>query len=441
MSIKQIAKRLLKALPDEGRSVHRVYRRALDARRHHEARKRQREGRWRLPPPDSVLWIDPLRIHLHTNRHTNGSPEKAIDRVFPVDWAIPVVGGDWDLGGIPFEEIEAFKAIQARIREGTAWEKTGYWRECVQLMDSGRTLWDCRNTGELAQRFHYVDSLIASIRQQGLLRHSDVTKAQDPECRTTDDIHVNIGRSGDFLFQDGRHRLAIARVLGLKQVPVKVKVRHEEWQTFREYMYTMVSGSGGAAKDGVLYQSPSHPDLREIPAEHSCEDRLQVLLPHLRLRSGRLLDIGCNLGYFCNGFEQAGLDCTGVEYGPDIAYAANRIAIAEGRHYRVLNADILDPGVFSDLPSSIDVVLALNIFHHFMKTRTDYDRLIALLRRLEPRQIFFEPHRTDEPPMQGAYANLEPDAFVKFVQTHSGLTRADFIHTAPDGRRIYSLYR
>lgn len=442
MPIKQIANNLLRALPDNGRAVRRFYRRLVDARRHQEVRRRQEEGNWRLPPPDAVLHIPPGRIRLLTNYQPAGPAREAISRAFPVDWRQPVVGGDWDRGGIPFAGIEACKAIRDRIRDGTPWQETGYWRESLAFIEAGREVRGCRTAGDLAQRFAYVDALIASIRQHGLLPHDQVGAVQDPTGRVTGDIEVNIGRDGEFLFQDGRHRLAIALELDLESVPVRVKVRHEEWQKFREYMFTMVAGGGGAAKDGVLYQSPLHPDLREIPAEHSCEDRLAQLLPHLRVRSGRLLDIGCNLGFFCSGFEQAGLECVGVEYGPDIAYATNRIAVAEGRRYRALNGDILDPRVHDPIVAQpFDVVLALNIFHHFMKTREDHERLIVLLRKLRPRQAFFEPHRVDEGPMQGAYRNLPPGEFVAFVQEHMQLPHAEHIGTAPDGRSIFSLYR
>jgi 2-polyprenyl-3-methyl-5-hydroxy-6-metoxy-1,4-benzoquinol methylase len=442
MSLKQIANKLLRLLPDDGRSVRRIYRRAVDAQRHRVVRRRQQQGNWRLPPPDAVISVDPARIRLHTNRLEHGAERPPLERAFPRDWPGRVEGGDWDVGGIPFEQIEAYVAIRSRIEEGTRWEETGYWRESLRYIEAGNLLWDCRNAEDLARRFEYVDSLIASIRQHGVLPHAQIGAAQDPAGRLTEDIEVNIGRNGEFLFQDGRHRLAIAKVLGLKRVPVRVKVRHEEWQKFREYMFTMVAGGGGAAKDGVLYQSPVHPDLREIPAEHSCEDRLELLLPHLRVHSGRLLDIGCNLGFFCNRFEQVGLECTGIEYALDIAHASNRIALAEGRRYRVIQGDVLDPQVHDPLlRQPFDVVLALNIFHHFIKTRTDYDRLVVLLGKLKPQQIFFEPHRTDEAPMQDAYANLGAEEFVAFVQKHAGLGRVDLVGTAPDGRRIFSLYR
>jgi hypothetical protein len=76
-----------------------------------------------------------------------------------------------------------------------------------------------------------------------------------------------------------------------------------------------------------------------------------------------------------------------------------------------------------------------------MKTKEDYERLRVLLKKLHPGQMFFEPHRTDEPPMLNAYANLGEKDFVAFVQENAGLPHAQYIHSAPDGRKIFSLYR
>lgn len=442
MSLKQLANSLLRVLPDDGRLIRRIYRRVVDAQRHREVRRRQAAGNWRLPEPDALIRVHPERIGFLTNFQNSMSVQDPLARSFPTDWRDPVVAGDWDVGGMRFTDTEAYRAIGARVRDGVPWRETGYWRESMAYITAGNALWGCRNADDLSRRMDYVDQLIAAIREHGFLSQAEVGGSRAPAGRITEDVEVNIGRDGQFLFQDGRHRLAIALHLGLPEIPVKVRVRHEEWQKFREYMFGMVAGGGGAAQDGVLYQSPLHPDLREIPAEHSCEDRLLQLLPYLKVRSGRLLDIGCNLGFFCNGFEVAGFDCTGVEYGPDIAYATNRIAVAEGRRYRALNGDILDPRVHGPIVATpFDVVLALNIFHHFMKTKVDHDRLVTLLGKLRPKQLFFEPHRPDEAPMQGAYANLLPEDFVAFVQRHAGLPHAEQIGSAPDGRKIFSLSR
>ena len=48
------------------------------------------------------------------------------------------------------------------------------------------------------------------------------------------EILVNIGRDGDIFFEDGRHRFVIAKILRLDKIPVRVFVRHKQWQQKRE---------------------------------------------------------------------------------------------------------------------------------------------------------------------------------------------------------------
>lgn len=43
------------------------------------------------------------------------------------------------------------------------------------------------------------------------------------------EILVDVGRDGELLLVDGRHRLSIAKILGLDEIPVVKHVRHEQW--------------------------------------------------------------------------------------------------------------------------------------------------------------------------------------------------------------------
>jgi hypothetical protein len=52
--------------------------------------------------------------------------------------------------------------------------------------------------------------------------------------RLTDEITVDIGRDGELRFVDGRHRLCLAKLLGLSAIPVVVLVRHAAWLPKRE---------------------------------------------------------------------------------------------------------------------------------------------------------------------------------------------------------------
>lgn len=65
------------------------------------------------------------------------------------------------------------------------------------------------------------------------------------------EIAVDVGRDGQLLFVDGRHRLAIAKILGLDTVPIVFLVRHSSWMEQREIF---------AKDESVL----DHPDLRDM---------------------------------------------------------------------------------------------------------------------------------------------------------------------------------
>lgn len=443
MKLRKKLSALIKYLPDNGRSIKRLYWQVVKAQRHRDIAKLQQSGSWHLPPEDLVLWVDPARIQMHTNFKRDGDATEPRNAVFGFEVpANSVLDGDWDKGGIPFSELRAYQAIKQRIETNTAWRDTAYFKESLGDIEAGRALWGCSSAEELDARFAYIDQLIDSIRAHGVLPSAQVSKIQDPSGRQSDEVEVNIGRNGELLFQDGRHRLAVAQLLGIQRIPVRVRVRHIEWQKLREFLFSMLEGGGGAAKDGMLYQSPAHPDLKDIPAEHSCDDRFEIMKRALKVQQGRVLDIGCNLGFFCHAFEAQGLDCVGVEYGPDIAYATDSIRISESKRFEVVAGDVLDPAVHDKiLKKPVDVVNALSIFHHFLKTRENYERLEALLKKLHPQQMFFEPHRTDEPHMQGVYANLSVEEFLALIQKHTGLDHAELIYTAADGRRLYSLTR
>jgi hypothetical protein len=77
-----------------------------------------------------------------------------------------------------------------------------------------------------------LDALIESIRKKGYLRNSNCyIEGEKKGVRGNfEEITVNIGRDGRYLFQDGRHRLSIALLLGVKQIPIKVLVRHEKYE-------------------------------------------------------------------------------------------------------------------------------------------------------------------------------------------------------------------
>lgn len=437
------AGRLLHALPGEGRVIKATVRKTLVQKELLVGRMRQRLAGISLPDPLTAYHIDPRRIEYATCLD-NGSPDWE-DWVLPQKGSVlPLRGGDWDVLRHRVAEMRICQAVQARVRNGTAWSSTDYYTTAVHQIESGHMLWGCRSRADFDAHCARVDGLIESISRDGY--RSAAERPGDTRIDTATgqaEVLVNLSRDGLPLFQDGRHRLAIALALGLTSIPVQVFVRHAEWQAFREYLLRMAGREdGGASSAGFLYQRAEHFDLAGIPAAHGCEDRWQAIAGHLSsAASGHALDIGCNLGYICHRLEERSYAAVGVEYLPEVAYAARRIAKAAGRRFSVIEGDVLDEATLRPAGTDFDVVVALSIFHHFIKTETGYRRLRELLGRLRIKTLFFEPHRPDESQMQGVYANPEPEEFARLVADWAGLTLIEPIYTAEDGRIVFAISR
>lgn len=404
----------------------------------------RRVGLSRLPNAFQVFWINPSRVQYHTS-YSNASPDWE-DWVFDQRRSVArVQDGNWDKLVHKVSDMRVFRAIEERIKHGTSWESTDFYRDAIGQIERGRVLYECTDRASFTKRCTNIDRLIESISSSGYLQgeipSSDVQPTISPGGYR--EILINISRDGICLFQDGRHRLAIAQLLNVERIPIQILVRHSEWQSFRELMWRMALGSGGASRKGSLYQSPMHFDLEDIPSEHGCQDRWEAIRHNLPEGKGaEALDIGCNLGFFCHCLEGYGYSCVGVEYLPEIAFAAQRIARAEGRHSTFVAGDILAPETLSNIGrTDFSLVIALNIFHHFIKAEERFNRLREFLQRIRADTMIFEPHLPDEPQMEGAFYNPSPTAFVKLIQQWGHFRDAVPVFTAGDGRTVFKLTR
>jgi hypothetical protein len=340
-----------------------------------------------------------------------------------------VLGGDWDLDTVPFESLDVYRGFVERFQKGVPWEQTEFYRRVIDEIAAGKTKWRARTPQEFGDRLNYLEQLYEKIKHEGYKTAKEVSDHQSAWAGEEDEISVRIGRDGDLLFEDGRHRLSIAKLLGLPTVPVKVTVRHRQWFDFvREVEQYAREHSG------KVYNVVPHPDLSHIPALHGSE-RLDLILANLPMDRGTVLDIGAHWGFFCNQLEQRGFDCVAVEAMPQHVYFMNRLKRATNRQFEVVECSIFDYRARSEF----DIVLALYVFHHFLKTKELHDLLIELLGRLKMRSMIFGCHNHDQDGMQDAYRNYEPEEFVKFILQHSNLQKSKLIGHEAGRRAIYLL--
>jgi len=321
---------------------------------------------------DREVWVSPSSI-----RGRYDLPDSVLRNRGP-GW---VIGGDWDLDPSPFEQDMRFKAIRDVVVYGLPWEQTEHYRWAVQRIESGEPMWYCRTREEYEERCRSIERLYERIKTDGYLTQKElrVRRSDSAVGGKGDEITVAIGRHGEFLFIDGAHRLAIAKILDLPKIPVEVVLRHPDWMSFRLDVARYCEAHSGKAAQPLL-----HPDLDNIPSEAQCNVDYGLIKESLGETPGMLVDLGARWGYFCQRFEDAGFDCVAVEPSPDDRAALDRLRVACGKRFLV--TDRLGDSMRQTIAERGPVVLALD------RSRADgreaLRALSAVILSLRPREVY-----------------------------------------------------
>lgn len=393
-----------------------------------------------LPSLEKIFWINPDEIVYHTN-YKSDKFKNIEDRVFDmIKHRNKIKSGDWDKLINKFQDLEVFKAFKERITLKKNWKDTVYYKNLLTDIKNGFSRFSCTNEEELILRFQNLDVLIENINRNGYKEQTKISAEYKNSKRATklssdDEITINITREGKFLFQNGRHRLSIAILLGISKIPVKILVRHKKWVDFRKRLHRVALESGGK-----LYQPALHIDLVDIPAAHDCEDRFESMKNNLTNFEGLLLDVGANLFYFCQKFEELGFKCLGVEKETLNIELGLKILHATDKEYSIIKGNILESNTYEKIINNrYEVVLLLNILHHFLKNCRTYEAMTRWLQNLKSKIIFFEPHLPNEPQMADAYINYNNSEFLTYVMNHTNKKVSKPIFTAHDGRTIFMI--
>lgn len=178
-----------------------------------------------------------------------------------------VKGGDWKQYTTEFAAYDLFQGFLDHFEHGVPWSETSFCqRVSEEAIRDDWEKWGCTNMDEFRASLREYDRLYERIKEDGYKSQKQLQQAgqrgqfgpfpslaNPPEMY---EITVVIGRGGQIMFHhQGRHRLAIAKVLDLETIPVRVRARHREWQEIRD---TVATGDNSIAYD------TSHPDLRYL---------------------------------------------------------------------------------------------------------------------------------------------------------------------------------
>lgn len=171
-----------------------------------------------------VVWVDPADV-AYVTRYCEGleygPDDRGVGAFDKFSRTAAVAGGEWDRPEIRFTDLPIYRGMAERIEHATPWEDTEFFSVYADRIERGDEPWGCSSRAELRERCGHVDSVWRRIDSEGYRSQRELGKYP------VDEINVNVGRSGDLLFNDGRHRLAAARLLDVDRVPVRILVVHE----------------------------------------------------------------------------------------------------------------------------------------------------------------------------------------------------------------------
>jgi len=283
--------------------------------------------------------------------------------------------------------------------------------------------------------------LYENIKKIGYKSQREIVKEniEDPYQKFQiigDEIIVNIGRNGDLLFDNGRHRLSIAKILNIEKIPVRILVRHEKWQKFRDELVKYINDH----LDGEsLYELP-HPDLRDIPTRYNSKAIFNIIKNNLGFESGRLLDIDSDLsGFFCHKFEELGFDCYALENDPDRTYFLKKFKKFNDQKFKIIDKSIFE---YDLKGKKFTVVLALNVFHNYLQTEYTFNKLLQFLKDLNAEELFLQYPTKETPIIKNAYRQYAGNKFAEFIIENSNLNDYDFLGRPEKGDNpVYKLVK
>lgn len=182
--------------------------------------------RWyasRTPDEIYLLSIDPVEID-----QLKFFPPAAVPVTGP-DALCGAVGGPWDWLTVSVENHYIYQSVRVRLDSGAPWSETQLYRHPRYEHDPEKA----------NKRGEKIDRLIESIDENGYQQRFDPDgniPERDEDAPTNEwvgDVHVGdemivgVDRNGEFVhLKNGRHRLAVARYLGIKEIPVVVSLVH-----------------------------------------------------------------------------------------------------------------------------------------------------------------------------------------------------------------------
>lgn len=339
-----------------------------------------------------------------------------------------ILDGEWDRSIKNIEDMAIFVAFDEVYSKGYQWHETQFYKNSVEQIRKGIKMRDCKTEKEFQNRISFLNSLYTNISVHGYKTQRELGLPYD-----SSEIISCIDRNGKFLLFDGRHRLAIAKLLNLDTIPVVVCARHTEWQVFANKLRRYIKKSGGTSRYPIL-----HPDLQNIPFKYD-HSTFSTIIQNLPLHRGKLLNISSDLdlGYFSHRFEEHGFECTESNVSENELQFVEKLRNAGQKRFEII------PGSILDTPPELkfEVVLAIDVFHYFLKTESLFVGFIKFLKSLKTKSLIFRHNIGQDMYTERSFRHFKPSEFVNIISENTALKRSEVIAKEKDEGPLYCLYQ
>jgi len=168
------------------------------------------------------IYIDPFKIERKCNLRGVVQEQSTLIR-----------GGDWDLAWKTFAEVESTDPRYLSCREllegSVPIEQLVEFRQLLLRLETRGEARGMKRYDELYEYMLALQRLYRQIADGGRL----MTQSELGRCAFGGEINCAVSRDGVLMkTDDGNHRFAIARVLGLRSVPVQISVIHAQQKAY-----------------------------------------------------------------------------------------------------------------------------------------------------------------------------------------------------------------
>ncbi|GIO88647.1 hypothetical protein J25TS5_55790 [Paenibacillus faecis] len=274
------------------------------------------------------------------------------------------------------------------------------------------------------ERIHHLRGVAPPMDREGLLNQKRMEYVNmrsylqnDPGYFTEHPPLVTYRTPGRFNIQDGHHRAVFLYCSGLRRIPVRMtRADYETWLNPEALEDTVQTIALQQRK--LIYTPILHPHFygKRSERDEFYKTRLDVILEYLGprdLKRTKVLDIGCNIGYYARHFTREGAQVTGIEPDPQHTELLMRLNRLERADFELVR----EP--FERLVGlqGYEIGILLTVFYHLMGDSGLSERFLSTVDRAVHGLLFWESGDRIEEEKSLLFKHTGFEEYVKLADT------------------------